>query len=84
MLASFTIRKTFYKTRITLTVDNERKTADALVTYDGLIMANQPLRYSDLDTPDKAERYLSKPVSEYNSWIEMLDATMRLRVKSAA
>jgi len=84
MLASFTIRKTFCKTRITLTVDNERKTADALVIYDGLIVANQPLQYFDLDSPEKAERYLSRPVSEYGSWIEMLDATMRLRFKTAA
>lgn len=76
MLTSFTIKKTFYKTRIVLSVDTERKTADALVTYDGLIIGDQPLRYTDYDTPEKAERQLSKPVnSDYATWIEAINAT---------
>lgn len=82
MLAHFTIRKTFYDTKITLTVDCDRKTADAMVTHKGLIIGEQPLRFTDCDTPDKAERALSKPVSsDYATWVEMIDATARQKYR---
>lgn len=78
MLASFTARRTFCKLVISLQVDCERKTADALVTYDRRIVYqgwSQP--YEAVSTPEKAEAFLSRPVGQHATFVEHLEFIYR-------
>lgn len=78
MLSSFTLKKTFYNTRVVISVDCECKQADALVMRDGLIIGQQPLRFNDFSTPERAQVELSRQISQYGNWIETLHATLKL------
>jgi len=78
MLASFIIRRTFCKLVVSLQVDCERKTADALVTYDGRIVYqgwSQP--YDGVSTPEKADAFLSRPAGQHATFVEHLESIYR-------
>lgn len=77
MLTSFTIKRTFYETRVSLYVDCEAKTADCLVTYDRRIVRQEGVPFWQTDTPEKAAAWLSETVGVEGSRLETLHAINR-------
>ncbi len=62
MLMSFLTRRAFHKTVVSIHVDRATKTAEATVTFDGRIVWIGRVPYRDVETPDRAEGWLSDPV----------------------
>lgn len=86
MLASFVLRSTFYKMKATLRVDLEDKAADLLVTYEGRIVLMEDVRIFEVDSLDKAERWLRRDMGERGSFVEWLHwmcQTGRLQARHA-
>lgn len=78
MLTQFTIKRKFYKLAATLYVDLEGKNASLTVTYDRRIVALPEIHIYDVNTVEKAEKWLSRPVDERGNFIEVLEHQYRL------
>jgi hypothetical protein len=74
MISSFTIKRTFYRTSVSLTVDCERETADLLAKHNRIIRDMGQIEFWKVSTPEKAERFLSETIGERGSLIETLHA----------
>lgn len=74
MITSFTIKRHFCGTGVTLYVDCERKAADIICTHDRIIRDQGTVEFWKVDEPQKAERFLSEIIGERGSLIETLNA----------
>ena len=74
MLANFTIKRTFRETRVTLYVDCERKAASIVATHNRIIRDQGDIEFWKVETPEKANRFLSETIGERGSLIETLQA----------
>ena len=83
MLANFTIKRTFNKLRVSLYVDCDAKESALVVSYDRrLIRVGEIIPFHETNTPELAERWLSRTTSEYGSrveWLETMCRTGRMR-----
>ena len=74
MLASFCIKRTFYKLDVSLYVDCEKQLASLMVRYDRLIMkVEDKITYADVDRPEKAEAWLGKPIHTQAGDVPLLE-----------
>lgn len=77
MLANFTICRTFNKLRVTLVVDCVRKDADLALTYDRRLREQRAVPFWEVETPEKAEAYLSRPAGELGTMVETIEHQYR-------
>lgn len=73
MLAMFVIRKTFCKLTVTLHVDVEAKSAETIVTYDRRIKRIDTAPIWEVDTVEKAEKWMGRSFGERGSLVEYLE-----------
>lgn len=76
MLTQFTVRRTFYKTTVTVYVDCERREASVLVKWDRLIAKSADLAGMDLQeclTPEGCNTWLSRTRGAHGSFIETME-----------
>lgn len=76
MLTMFQCRRIYHKLAVSLTVDLERKDVSGMIMYDRRIVRtfdakDAPLH--EVHTPEMAEAWLSRPVGERGSFVEMLE-----------
>ena len=88
MLAHFTVKRTFYKLTVKLWVDCEKRDASITTKYDGVLKdVYQHVIFADVDSPEKAEAYLGRPIRGVDGdvpLIEWLEAYHKRRAASAA
>jgi hypothetical protein len=87
MLAMFQCKKTFCRLTVSLHVDVERREASGTVTYDRRIVRlidGKDVRFHEVDTPEKADAWLSRPMGERGSLVEHLEWQARAGLLQAA
>jgi hypothetical protein len=86
MLSMFVVKRTFYKLEVKLWVDCEKRDASITTKYAGILQdVHQHVIFADVDSPEKAEAYLGRPIRGVDGdvpLIEWLEAHHRR--KSAA
>ncbi len=73
MITFFQSEKTFYKLRVTLTVDAKRKSAEVMIAYDRLIIRIETVPFHEVYDPAAAEKWLHRPIDERGNYIERLE-----------
>lgn len=72
MLSQFTSKRHFSGVDVSIYVDCEAKLASAMVKYQGRIAWQGSVAFWEVQTPEHAERYMSRPMGETGSWLEDL------------
>lgn len=84
MLAFFKVVRNFHKLRVSIYVDNVLNEAEILVNYDRLVVRKENIPFRDVDTPEKAEAWLSRPTGDYHTLVEFLEAQCRAGLLTSA
>lgn len=69
----FQMRKFYNGLRATLTVDLEAKAAEVVIAYHGKIQRMETVNLWEVDTPEKANAWMSRPMGERGNFIERLE-----------
>lgn len=78
MLSFFGIKSTFYKCRVSLTVDVDGKAADLCVTYGGRIIRLESVTFRDVENVDKANAWLRRDMGERGNFVEYCEYACRV------
>lgn len=72
MMAFFSLKKTFYQTRVSLYVDCEHKNASVIVTHNHVIVATADIAFHEVYDAAKAEAWLSRPCGIHGNFVETM------------
>lgn len=70
MLAFFNLKRTYHNVKASLYVDLERKHASITMTVNGRITDTFEPKLWEVDTVEKAEKYLSRDCGETGTFME--------------
>lgn len=78
MLTYFTTKTTLRNLMLRLHVDCDREEADLSITYGGrLLRTCEPVPFSDVRTPQAAERWMHRDVGFFGSYVETMEFLAR-------
>lgn len=72
MLSQFTVKRHFCGVDVSIHVDCERKEASAAIKYNKRIAWLGDVAFWEVQTPEHAERFMSRPIGETGNWLEDL------------
>jgi hypothetical protein len=86
MITQFKCEAHFNKLHVTLYVEcgvgrpRDEWDAGICVTYDRIIVGEYTAPFHDVNTPDKAEKWLHRAVGEYGNFVETIEWQCRHKV----